>query len=714
MTASEDKALNPDRPLVDPAMDELGYAPFAEHLADSIIRQYPQEGLVMAIYGPWGSGKSTLLNFIKANLAKHPKHEQPIVVHFNPWWFSGKEELTLHFFEEIAGAFKSNNNNDLAEKVAKFSDAVAEAPLPYAKWAKVISILFNQPRNVVAKKKEISLALQGIDRKILVVIDDLDRLMPDEVRQIFQLVKAVADFPNTVYLLAFDKEVVVKALGEAPNLSGDDYLEKIVQVPFELPLPDKVSLHGMLFGWLNILLADVPEDGFDQVYWGNVFHEGIAPFLDTPRDVVRLVNTLSVTYPAIKEEVNLADFIAVEALRVFAPTVYDAIRRNPGRFSGHSDDRTLLGESKDERRPFYDKVLDQVTEEFRHPVKDILLRLFPKLECVWSNTHYGADFLPEWRRELRVCCPDCFPVYFRLSLPPGAISQAEIKAGLALLEQPDEFTEFLLDLAKQIRPDGHTRVSAFLERMEDFTGEIPESRIQCVIGIFFKSADQLSLSQDEGKHLFDIFDNPTRLGRLTFQLLKRVDEPQRFEFLRNAIQESRSVSFIVRQVTVLGQQHGKYSNKEPRPEDDRLLNSEHLQALEELALVKIEEAKDGGRLLDTPELPSVLYRWKDWGDEKKVMVWVKGAIASDAGLTQFLGHFIQESYSQAFGDSVGRTKLRLDPKWLESFVSPDAVADRARKILEDGSVQGDDLIPIRRFLKEYDLRKQGKNPEDVE
>jgi len=260
----------------------------------------------------------------------------------------------------------------------------------------------------------------------------------------------------------------------------------------------------------------------------------------------------------------------------------------------------------------------------------------------------------------------------------------------------------------------HTRVSTFLERMEDFTGDIPEPQMQGLIGLFFRIADQLSLPHDEGKHLFDIFDNPTRFGRLIFQLLKRVDEPRRFDLLNNAIQESNSVSFIVRQVTVLGQQHGKHTNNEPRPEGDRLLSSEHLQKLEELALVKIQEAKDDGHLLVTPELPSVLYRWKDWGDEKEVMAWVKDAIAPDAGLAKFLAHFIQSSYSQAFGDSVGRTKLRLDPKWLEPFVPSDKIASRVGKILEGGLVQGDDVTPLKQFLKEYDLRKLGKNPEDEE
>jgi predicted KAP-like P-loop ATPase len=59
------RVLSPDKPRLDPQQDRLGYAPFAEHLARSITKMSPAEGLVIGIYARWGSGKSTLLNFIE-------------------------------------------------------------------------------------------------------------------------------------------------------------------------------------------------------------------------------------------------------------------------------------------------------------------------------------------------------------------------------------------------------------------------------------------------------------------------------------------------------------------------------------------------------------------------------------------------------------------------------------------------------------------------
>src|SRR5262245_57082605 len=90
-----------DRPIDDPSADVLGYAPFAQHLAESICAMAPAEGFVVSIYGCCGAGKTTLLRFIEHYRRQKPKKEQPAIVHFNPWWFSGHEDLTRHFLGQL-------------------------------------------------------------------------------------------------------------------------------------------------------------------------------------------------------------------------------------------------------------------------------------------------------------------------------------------------------------------------------------------------------------------------------------------------------------------------------------------------------------------------------------------------------------------------------------------------------------------------------------
>jgi len=183
-------------------------------------------------------------------------------------------------------------------------------------------------------RRDIDDLLRRQETRILVVIDDLDRLSTPEIRQMFRLIKAVADFPQTVYLLAFDHDVVASVLADDRAGGGEDFLAKIVQAPFSLPLPDRSGLRKLLFDELDLLLGKPDPDLWDQTEWGNVFHDGIDPFIRTPRDVKRYVNALRVSYPPVKDEVNPIDFLAIECLRVFAPAAYDAVRNNQALYAG--------------------------------------------------------------------------------------------------------------------------------------------------------------------------------------------------------------------------------------------------------------------------------------------------------------------------------------------------------------------------------------------
>ena len=96
--------------------------------------------------------------------------------------------------------------------------------------------------------------LTELPYKIIIVVDDIDRLNNTEIRQIFQLVKALADFPNTVYLLAFDKEVILRALAKVQGGPGLEYLEKVIQVPFEIPPISRAELENLFFSKLDEII----------------------------------------------------------------------------------------------------------------------------------------------------------------------------------------------------------------------------------------------------------------------------------------------------------------------------------------------------------------------------------------------------------------------------------------------------------------------------
>lgn len=723
--------LSADVPETDPTRDRLGYAPFARHLARSLSRMAPSAGLVAAIFAPWGAGKTTLLNFVEYYLG-HPEDTQgdgagvendsiedadspvetPVVMHFNPWWFSGHEDLTSRFFNQLLAELgEQERYKDLRTKIAHFAGIVGEAPIPYAGVGKAVAKAV-QPatKDVFKLKDDVSKALGKQNIKILVVLDDLDRLTAEEIRQMFRLIKAVANFPNVMYLLAFDKAVAVEALGQVQGSSGEAYLEKIIQVSFELPLPDPTALRRMFTEKLDSLMVGTPEELFNAGYWGNVFIEGIDPFLCTPRDIVRLTNTLQVTYPAVIGEVNPVDFIALETLRVFQPAVYDIVRKNPQMFTGHTEASRLSGD-QDVLTRFHEAWLAQVSAEDQDTIKALMARLFPKAEKIWRRMGHGPDWEAQWRRELRVCSGSIFPVYFRLAIPTGTLSQAEMQSVLAVTDDANALEAALLKFNAKKRPDGTTAARAVLERIQDYTEkDIPQASIPSVILTLANVGDKLAVSDVNPGTMFDL-GIEMQMGRVCWQLLRRLSEPERFEVLRDAAQQGQAVGTLAREVMVLGQQHGKHGGNAETPEEDRLVSGEHLTDLENLVAVRIRQSAEDGTLLSRKPIFTLLSSWAEWESAEAPRAWVQQLIDSDEGLLSFLEKLVNYTRSQGIGEAVVFTQMRLNPDWIKPYTNPDIVAARLMALEGRKVIPEDHQEMVSQYLKEYELLQQGKNPD---
>ena len=282
------ESLSADLPVDNPKDDELGYAPFAQRLAAKIPSIHASKGFVIGINGAWGLGKSTVIGMLRHYLEELDESKQPLIVDYSPWMFSSHEDLAKRFLDQLLTSLTTEPRwkklgKQLKKPLSSFANTVADAPTigPYARMAS--KVLDQKPQDIHALKAAISDVLGKENRKIVVIIDDIDRLAMEEIRQLFRVVKAVANFPNIIYVLAFDKEIVANAL-KTEGASGEAYLEKIIQAPFDLPLPNRIRIQDMLTKKLNVLLADLPPEAFDNNYWAEMYLSGIAPFMTTPCD----------------------------------------------------------------------------------------------------------------------------------------------------------------------------------------------------------------------------------------------------------------------------------------------------------------------------------------------------------------------------------------------------------------------------------------------
>jgi len=704
-------ALSADRPSSNPQDDLFGHAPFAQSLANSICHYQGNDGMVLALYGPWGSGKSTVLSYAQHFLEQRPETEQPIIVTFNPWWFSGQENLARAFLRQLQAVLPTKSEKfkklgellgDFAEGVGGLIDLSGMTGGAAGMIGKLIGMVTKrQPKDVPALKSEISKILREAEKRILVIIDDIDRLTPEETRQLFTVIKALADFPNMVYLLAFDREVAAHAIEQQSGMPGERYLEKIIQVPFELPPIDRVALRAALFQRLDEILGDTSDGLFDQSYWMNVFQDGIDPLIQVPRDVVRFTNTLSVTYPAVCGEVNPVDFIALEALRVFLPDLYDVIRKNEDNFSGHSRDNRNDGD-QNTLAAFHNQWMQALPEQLRSSTRAMLERIFPRI----GQMGYGTDWLTQWRRNLRACHPDVFSTYFRMTVPLGTVRRSEILALLSLAETPAELGNVLVKVTREKRPDGLSKARALLERLMDHVEkDIPEEHISVFIGVLLDIGDSLVLDSDR-RGSFD-FGNESRATRIVYHLLKRVDRTQRHTLLKTAINQGQAVGVQRYLIAALSDE----VKKETESGEEALVDATTLDDLKACWLNGLKMKLSQNELLGHSQLARILAAWCLWGEPAEARVWCEAATSSNEGLLTFLTKFCSHTRSQTFGDWAVRLQPRLNPTWLQQYIDTAASAVRLMEIRQRSLVPDIAREAVDQFLKEFEMLKVGKNPD---
>ena len=721
--------FRPDLPIKSSTEDLLSRSAFSRALADAILAYAHKESVVTALYGEWGSGKSSVVNLVLERINEvavdMPTDSRPIVVKFNPWNYSDQNQLIEQFFRSLSVALHRTDAGAEAKKAGEQLEVYAEffTPLALIPDPTGLSNALAVAANVVFKKmglalvawgklkakdldkvrKELDVLLAKQKRKILIVIDDIDRLNNTEIRQIFQLVKALGDFPNTVYMLAFDRDVVVKALAHVQEGSGDDYLEKIVQISFQLPTASRAEVEKVLFGQLDELIGCIPQTRWDQTHWGNVYHDGVRSFFTSVRDVTRFVNSLRFSFGMVKNEVDAVDFVAITALQVFEPKVYEGIRENPELFAGVLDrGYDSRNAEKQQAKKRCDEIIGRAVSLPHKQMLELLTRLFPKVESTYENMGYGSDFLVEWRRKGRVCSPDKFETFFRLSLPAGEISESEVATGLGLAASQPAFADMLLEL------NAVGRLIRFLERMEDYTEEaIPLAHVPTIFNALMDLGDLFP----EGQGGMFERDTSMKVMRLMYQLSRRyASHDERFELCRSAIEQAtRSLYTVVFEVGLQGQQHGKFrANNEPAdPEEKRTVNPVQLDVLEKLAVQKITEWAADGRLTGHSNLISILYKWKHWATDgpSQVTSFVNSMVQDDEGLVTLIAGFEGKAFVSSGSDRVSRVEYRMNLKTVEEFLQLESIGPRSRAIAASdqfGSLPADHQRAVKTFLDTVD------------
>jgi len=412
-------AVPNDNPIRDASEDSLHRSALAANFSRQVMSLDATEGLVVGVLGPWGSGKTSFLNLAREDF----ESADAKVLDFNPWMFSGTEQLVEAFFTELSAQLRLKAGlRDVAERLADYGEAFDGLGwLPIAgSWiergrggAKALKKVMERRREgSTGRREKVTAALSDLRNPIVVVLDDIDRLTTDEIRDIFKLVRLTASFPNIIYVVAFDRARVEKALGDE-GVPGRDYLEKILQVAVDLPSVSPEVLDQQVFDALNQVLAAVePPVDVDQQAWPDIWVEVVRPLIRNMRDVRRLAAAVQGTLGTLGSQVATADLIALEAIRVFLPDVFGRIRLSVGGLCTPSSGVWGAGSESPEPKEEIERLLGAAEDDReRKVVNSMIRRLFPFAGRHIGETNYGPDFQSSFLRHRRVAAESILRVY---------------------------------------------------------------------------------------------------------------------------------------------------------------------------------------------------------------------------------------------------------------------------------------------------------------
>ena len=541
-----------DNPIEKPEDDALGRIEGAKSFARHVLSLDAGKGVLVGVLGAWGSGKTSFVNLAMAEL----ENSGAILLDFNPWMFSGTEQLVESFFVELAAQLKvkpglaqvGKDLEDYGETFAGLSWLPLVGPwIERGRGATKLlgKLLQRRKEGIGGRRQKLQKALIALDKPIIIVLDDIDRLSSPEIRDVFRLVRLTASFPNVIYIVAFDRIRVEQALSEQGNISGREYLEKILQIAVDLPAIPEQVLNRQLFSALDAAIQGLDTTPLNDQIWPDIFFEIVWPLIRHMRDVRRYAAGLRGTVQDTGDGVALADVLALEAVRIFLPDVFSRLHGTVGALT--TPWSTPLGGRSEEAdlKAQIDRLLE-AGKPHDDVVRNMIERLFPAAQRFTSGSRYDESWTNGWLIDRRVAHEAVLRLY--LERVPGerllAFGAAEL--AFARMADADELDNYLRSLDQD-------RVEDVIASLEAYEGDFSKEHV--VPGI----VALLNLLPDLPERERGLFSIETRLvvTRVVYRLLRSLRDPSAVEAaVREILPRLQSLSAKLEVILDIGYQEG--------------------------------------------------------------------------------------------------------------------------------------------------------------
>jgi hypothetical protein len=446
-----------------------------------------------------------------------------------------------------------------------------------------VARVLNAGPSISKRKMDLIGALKLLSRPIVVFVDDLDRLEPHEAVEVLRLIRAVADFPNIIYVLSYDPTVMAQTLSKAVQVDdGAAFLEKIVQVSFRVPRPEAYDLRRWFQTEVQKLFAEEvtsaqADQDIVQRLTRTIELEG-GRYLETPRDIVRVLNALRLHGLPVRSLIDIPDMVWLQLVRVGNPALYAWVEEylvdvsavaNGAHITAEGSggmsqrlEKLLLGENRNVPRAIID--LQTILPGLAPPAHNqTQIRVYQDLNNQAFNPLVSAR---------RLGSPQHYRYYYAFSQPSGALPDLEVAHFIeTAARSSDDALLLFRRLSNVPRPQGGNAAEVLMDRLVAIADQIPEPAIRGILRAFADAMDDPAFSASVGD--FDIRMEWQVASRATELLMPHVLDGERKSVLDTMFRDGRAIGWLTHILRGEIFAHGHFGNR-PTPPERWLLSAD--------------------------------------------------------------------------------------------------------------------------------------------
>ena len=536
-------------------------------------------------------------------------------------------------------------------------------------------------------KESLEKVLSDTNQKIIVIIDDIDRLTNTQIRDIFQLVKQVGNFPNIIYVLSMDRDVVCRALESVHNINGAEYLEKIVQIPFEIPALLKPRLREIFLTKLEDIVKTISDNtNIDKSYWSEVFANCIEPYIKTLRDVNRVINTFQFRYKILYEETAFEDMVALTTIEVLEPQLYQWIGRHKDLLCNtYSHSFLALLRNKSDFRKLIVDELEKIGIKTDIGIK-FLSTLFP----VFANDIDERDYRyteSNIREKMRVAQEERFDSYFMFDLREIPVARFIINDCVDKMALNDLITTINI-----INNDGN--IEYFIDELRSLVDTIPSERLGLLASVILY--EQNKFTNDSRFYMLSAY---TKAEFFVYDIMSRInDENKRDNLIKSVLENinKEQLGTLASFINRIELSYGRLAGKEEHI-DKQLITLEHLIHIESLYVSKINEITQSEVIIDIRNFHMAFYLWECL-DKGSARNYLSNILKKDINIFKFICAI------------ASRWTSENDEGWyfsleeLSTYISTDIVFEKVQVISKEDLAMFtlEDKIKLASFVLTYD------------